>query len=168
MGYRGKVVERVRARDLRAQAWTLADIAEELCVSKGTLSVWVRDVEFEPNPRRASRKRGPNRLERAKAAEIEHCRRIGVERVGSLSDREFLMAGLGLYLHADLDLDSAIAHWAAVTGIPAGQFTKPYRAVVDETRRHNRHINGCCHVVYSSTRVHREILGLMDALLAVS
>ena len=34
MGYRGKVEERERARELRADGWTLADIAEELSVSK--------------------------------------------------------------------------------------------------------------------------------------
>ena len=55
------------------------------------------DVDFQPNPRRTARKRGPNKLERAKAAEIERCRIDGIERIGGLSDREFLMAGLGLY-----------------------------------------------------------------------
>jgi len=97
MGNRGKVVERARARELRAEAFTLQEIADRLGVAKGTVSVWVRDVDFEPRPRRKARRRGPNKLQRAKAAEIERCRVEGMERIGRLTDREFLMAGLGLY-----------------------------------------------------------------------
>ncbi len=97
MGNGGKVREQHRARELRAEAWTLVEIAEELGVSKSSVSVWVRDVDFEPRPRRTARKRGPNKLERAKAAEIERCRVDGIARIGELTDREFLMAGLGLY-----------------------------------------------------------------------
>ena len=51
MGYGGKFVERQRARELRAQSWTLQEIADELGVVKGSVSVWVRDVEFTPRPR---------------------------------------------------------------------------------------------------------------------
>jgi len=97
MGNRGKVVERARARELRAEAFTLQEIADRLGVAKGTVSVWVRDVDFDPRPRRKARKRGPNKLQRAKAAEIERCRLEGLERIGRMTDREFLMAGLGLY-----------------------------------------------------------------------
>ena len=82
---------------MRAEAWTLQEIGDHLGVAKGTVSVWVRDVDFEPRPRRKARKRGPNKLQRAKAAEIERRRVEGLERIGRLSDREFLMAGLGLY-----------------------------------------------------------------------
>jgi transposase len=60
MGYRGKVAEQERARELRAEAWALVEIANELGVSKSSVSLWVRDVEFTPNPRRASRRRGPS------------------------------------------------------------------------------------------------------------
>jgi hypothetical protein len=212
VGDGGKTREQQEARELRSRAWTLSDIAAELGVAKSSVSRWVRDVEFTPNPRRTGRKRGPNKLEQAKIAEIERCRVDGIARIGDLNAREFLMGGLGLYagdgsktpgsvkfsnsnpamirffclwfrhffeidesrmrvqlyLHADLDLDRAIRHWVDVTDIPKENFTKLYRAVVDQSRRHNRHINGCCHVVYASTHVHREIIGLMDALLDVS
>ncbi|MEZ5141070.1 MAG: helix-turn-helix domain-containing protein [Acidimicrobiales bacterium] len=96
MGYRGKTAEQERARSLRAEAWTLAEIAAELGVSKSSVSVWVRDVEFEPRPRRTARRRAPNRLQIAKQAEIEACR-VGLERIGSLSDRDLLIAGTALY-----------------------------------------------------------------------
>ncbi len=97
MGYRGKTVDQERARSLRAEAWTLAEIAAELGVSKSSVSVWVRDVEFEPRPRRTARRRAPNRLQIAKQAEIEACRAVGLERIGSLSDRDLLIAGTALY-----------------------------------------------------------------------
>jgi transcriptional regulator with XRE-family HTH domain len=51
VGYRGKVVEQERARELRALGWTLLDIARELGVAKSSVSLWVRDVAFEPRPR---------------------------------------------------------------------------------------------------------------------
>lgn len=99
MGYRGKVVEQQRARELRAQSWTLADIAAELGVSKSSVSLWVRDVEFTPNPRRHNHwtKDNPHPMQLAKEAEIERCRREGAERIGRLSEREFLILGLALY-----------------------------------------------------------------------
>lgn len=208
MGYRGKVEEQIRARDLRARSWTLADIAAELGVAKSSVSRWVRDVDFVPNPRRTARNRAPNKLQRAKTAEIERFRAEGRERFAALSDEEFFAAGLGLYagdgakqggsvhfansnpafisffcrwfrhffdidetrlrarlyLHEDLDLDAAYEHWAAVTGIPVGQFQQPYRAVLDPSRRHNRHVNGCFHVIYSSKPILRQILGLIEGL----
>ena len=72
MGYRGKVVERERARELRAESWTLVEIADELGVAKSSVSLWVRDVEFEPKPRaQVARRRGPNALQRRKQAEID-------------------------------------------------------------------------------------------------
>ena len=48
MGYRGKVKEQEKARVLRAQNRTLADIAQTLSVSKSSVSLWVRDVPFTP------------------------------------------------------------------------------------------------------------------------
>lgn len=97
MGYRGKLSEQARARELRTQAWTLADIASELGVAKSSVSLWVRDVEFTPEPRRAARRRGPNILQRRKADEIERLKIEGLLRLGSLSEQAFLAAGAALY-----------------------------------------------------------------------
>ena len=211
MGYGGKIEEQRRARELRAQAWTLLDIANELGVAKSSVSTWVRDVDFEPNPKRTARKRGPNKLQRAKAAEIERFRIEGIERIGELTDREFLMAGLGLYagdgaktggclkfansnpqiirffchwlrrffdidegrlrirlyLHDDLGLEPAEVFWSTLTGVPRTQFQKPHRPRADATMRSNRHVHGCCHVIYSSTPLLREIIGMMRAVMLV-
>ena len=97
MGYGGKVREQQRARELRAEAWTLQDIAIELGVSKSSVSLWVRDVEFTPNPRRRTRAPRPSSLHLRKLEEIERCRTEGIERIGVMTDREFLVFGLALY-----------------------------------------------------------------------
>ena len=97
MGYRGKVAEQVAARELRSDGWVLQDIATQLGVSKSSVSLWVRDVEFTPGPRRRARRRGPNALQVRKAAEIEALRVEGLTRLGSLDERAFLAAGVALY-----------------------------------------------------------------------
>ena len=109
MGYRGKVEEQNRARDLRAQGWTLGEICEALGVSKASASLWCRDVEIDEEvlaARRSVRRaaglatahqRGPNKLQRIKAAQIAEGRRWGVEQMGELSDRDLLVAGAALY-----------------------------------------------------------------------
>ena len=97
MGYGGKVREQLRARELRAEAWTLQDIATELGVSKSSVSLWVRDVEFTPSPRRRTRAPRPSSLHIRKLAEIERCQIEGVDRIGVMTEREFLVMGLALY-----------------------------------------------------------------------
>lgn len=97
MGYGGKLVEQQRARELRAEAWTLADIASELGVSKSSVSLWVRDVAFTPNPRRRTRAPRPSSLHVRKLAEIEATKRAGAAAIGQLNEREFLMLGIALY-----------------------------------------------------------------------
>ena len=209
MGYRGKWRERERARDLRAQAWTLQAIADELGVSKASVSAWVRDVEFSPRPRaRACGPPRPHPMHLAKLAEIEACRAEARRWVGELSDRDLAMFALALYagegsktdgsivfansdpvlmrlfvswlrrefdldesrlrvklyLHADLDLNRAVSFWSGVLGVPVEQFTKPYRAVVDATMRHNRHVHGCASVVYHSRSLHRRVMARIAAV----
>lgn len=109
MGYRGKVVQQNRARDLRKLGWTLTEICEELGVSKASASLWCKDVEIDEQElarrrrerfltgNEGARQRGPNKLQRAKQAEIEDARLQGLRAVGRLTDREFLVAGLAYY-----------------------------------------------------------------------
>lgn len=110
MGYRGKLGERQRARELRAQGWTLQEIADELGVSKSSVSLWVRDVEFEPKPRRrtARSSNGPNQLRARKEAEIRHMLDEGRRRVRSMTEREFLVAGVALYAGEGSKTDGAV------------------------------------------------------------
>jgi hypothetical protein len=109
MGYRGKLVERERARRLRATGLPLAQIATRLRVSKSSVSLWVRDVPFEPRPRGArGRRRAPNALQRRKQAEIDRLLAEGRDRVGRLSEREFLVAGVALYAGEGTKTDGAV------------------------------------------------------------
>lgn len=98
MGYGGKVHERRRARELRAQSWTLAEIAAELGVSKSSASLWTRDVEFVPKPRnRGHASQRPHPLHVRKLEEIERCRDEAAEFAGSLTRRDLYIYGLALY-----------------------------------------------------------------------
>jgi hypothetical protein len=71
-----------------------------------------------------------------------------------------------VYLHQGLDLDAAQQYWSEITEVPVAQFGKPYRAVPDPSIRRNKHEMGCVYVCYSSTLVHRKIMGLIRALLS--
>jgi hypothetical protein len=211
MGYRGKLAEQQQARQLRRIGLPLGEIAAHLGVAKSSVSLWVRDVEFSPLPRPPrGRRRDPNALQRRKRAEIERLVEEGRARIGRLSEREFLVAGVALYagegskrdadlrfsnsdprmiffyccwlrrffeidesrlrvrlyLHEGLDLAATIAHWSALTGIPASQFGKPYRAVPDPSIRAAKHVHGCVSIGYSCSATHRSIMGLVGALLS--
>jgi hypothetical protein len=98
MGYRGKLAERQQARQLRRTGLPLSEIALRVGVSKSSVSLWVRDVEFEPRPPvTRGRRRAPNALQRRKQAEIDRLVVEGRSRIGRLSEREFLVAGVALY-----------------------------------------------------------------------
>ncbi len=105
-----------RARELREQGLDYEEIAAALGVSKSSVSLWVRDM---PRPERLSyeecRKRSAegSRLywetERpAREARREEVRAAAAAQIGTLSDREILIAG-------------AIAYWCE------GEKSKPHR-----------------------------------------
>ncbi|MFF5427528.1 MULTISPECIES: hypothetical protein [unclassified Streptomyces] len=93
---------RARARELRLQGMTYDRIQVELGCSKSSISLWVRDL---PRPERrdpseqaklAARKRWEYEL----AVRDEARRKTKAEAesaIGSLSDRELLLAGVALY-----------------------------------------------------------------------
>ena len=210
MGYRGKVKEQEKARALRAQNRTLADIARTLGVSKSSVSLWVRDVPFTPTLRLRGPHRRPHPAHEAKLRQIEELNREGTTRLGVLTDEALFAAGIALYagegsktdgevrfsnsdpkmvrlfctwfrrffnvdetrmrgrlyLHEGLDLNAAEAFWSALANIPTHQFHKPYRAVPDPSIRRNKHERGCFSVGYACSRTHREVMGLVRALLS--
>jgi hypothetical protein len=110
MGYRGKTVERRQARQLRRTGLPLGEIAARLGVSKSSVSLWVRDVEFSgPIVRPArGRRRDPNALQRRKQGEIERLLEEGRVRIGRLSEREFLVAGAALYAGEGAKRDGSV------------------------------------------------------------
>ena len=109
MGYRGKLATQQQARRLRRTGLPLAEIAATLGVSKSSVSLWVRDVEFTPLPRPPrGRRRAPNALQRRKQAEVDRLVEEGRARVGRLSEREFLVAGVALYAGEGAKRDGAV------------------------------------------------------------
>jgi hypothetical protein len=166
MGYRGKLAEQRQARHLRRGGLPLGEIAARLGVSKSSVSLWVRDVEFTPLPRPVrGRRREPNALQRRKQAEIDRLLAEGQLRVGRLSEREFLVAGVALYAGEGAKRDGAvkfansdprmIAFYCAA--VPRGS-----RSGI----RHTKHVHGCASIDYSCSATHRRIMGLVRALLS--
>jgi transposase-like protein len=210
MGYRGKVKEQEKARALRAQNRTIADIARTLGVSKSSVSLWVRDVPFTPTLRLRGPHRRPHPAHEAKLRQIADLNREGRKRLGVLSDEALFAAGVALYagegsktdgevrfsnsdpkmvrlfcmwfrrffivdekrmhgrlyLHEGLDLTAAETFWSGLANIPTTQFHKPYRAAPDPSIRRNKHEHGCFSVGYACSRTHREVMGLVRALLS--
>jgi transposase-like protein len=113
---RAKDDRHAQARELRAQGHTYNEIAAELGVSKGSVSLWVRDL---PRPGRLSyeecRRRNAEgvasywQAERAiREARWRDVSENAAAQIGALSNREILIAG-------------AIAYWCE------GSKNKPYR-----------------------------------------
>jgi transposase len=113
---RAKDELRMKARELRASGRTYDEIAAELGVSKGSVSLWVRDL-----PRRGRlsyeefRKRNADGVSRYWAAErpvrearLQQITDSAAAQIGELSERELLIAG-------------AVAYWCE------GSKNKPHR-----------------------------------------
>lgn len=113
---RAKDERHAKARELRARGLTYNEIAAELGVSKGSISLWVRDL---PRTGRLSYEESRRRIAEGVAAYWAAERPIrearwraisngAAEQIGQLSDREMLITG-------------AIAYWCE------GSKNKPYR-----------------------------------------
>ena len=109
-----KHAERERARELRLDGLTYAEISARLGVSKGSVSLWTRDL---PRPamtqeKQDARKAGAKRyfdLRRSRVfVERQNEKLAWCNQIDSLSDRELLIAG-------------AVAYWAE------GRKAKPWR-----------------------------------------
>ncbi|MET7894068.1 hypothetical protein [Streptomyces mirabilis] len=93
---------RAKARELRLQGWTYDQIQVELGCSKGSISLWVRDL---PKPERrdpseqaklASRKRWEHELA-VRDEERQKTKAAAAAEIGTLSDRELFLVGVGMY-----------------------------------------------------------------------
>ncbi|MET9033279.1 hypothetical protein [Streptomyces mirabilis] len=93
---------RDKARELRLQGWTYDQIQMELGCSKGSISLWVRDL---PKPERrdpseqaklASQKRWEHELA-VRDEERQKTKAAAAAEIGTLSDRELFLVGVGMY-----------------------------------------------------------------------
>ncbi|MEU3776504.1 hypothetical protein AB0F11_25555 [Streptomyces sp. NPDC032472] len=93
---------RARARELRLQGMTYDEIQLELGCSKSSISLWVRDL---PKPDRqrtkeeatAAARRGWERTLEMRDEERLQTKRDAAREIGSISDRELFLIGVGLY-----------------------------------------------------------------------
>ncbi len=104
-----KSKEKIKARELRQQGKSIKELAKFLRVSKGSVSIWCRDIiltaEQIENLQKRIATKGSYEA-RLKGARIQHERRLkqikqlyedGFKLVGSLSERDLLLIGAGLY-----------------------------------------------------------------------
>lgn len=75
-----KTQERQRARSLRAKGHSVKDIAKKLCVSRGSVSVWVRDVLLTAAQRKKLEERSRGGLSKASKASAKTLKRQAQER----------------------------------------------------------------------------------------
>lgn len=153
VGYRGEVDQQNRARDLRAESWTLQEIdaaflAAGVALYAGEGAKRDHAVNFANSD-----------------AEMIRFFCSWFRRFFEIDEARLRVR---VYLHEGLDIDAAHRFWSEITGIPVEQFGKPYRAVADASIRSNKHEHGCAYVVYSCSRTHRQIMGLIRALLTSS
>ncbi|MEU9296770.1 hypothetical protein [Streptomyces sp. NPDC048266] len=93
---------RARARELRLQGMTYDQIQVELGCSKSSISLWVRDLpkpERRRTPEEASAiaRRGWEVTLRRREEERRRRRGLAREEIGSLTERELFLIGVGLY-----------------------------------------------------------------------
>lgn len=105
-----------KARELRAQGLSYSEIATRLGVSKSSVSLWVRDQPrpalLSPEECRRRNVEGLRRFWEREYADRDEFRAAAAGEVGTLSDRETLIAG-------------AVAYWCE------GSKTKPWSAGSD-------------------------------------
>lgn len=145
---------RAKARELRLQGWTYDQIEAELGCSKGSISLWVRDL---PKPERrdpteqarlAARKRWEHEL----AVRQEHrqqTKEAAAAEIGALSDRDLFLLGVALYwaegtkdkpharrervtfVNSDSDMIRLFLSWLDLLSIERERIT--YRVMIHET-----------------------------------
>jgi hypothetical protein len=99
---------RIKARKMRSQGESVKIIAKRLGVSKGTVSLWVRDIILSVEQLETLKQRliKGGELGRLKGSLMQKERRLkaikdgvkwGLAKTGNLSDREYFLTGTALY-----------------------------------------------------------------------
>jgi hypothetical protein len=103
-----KVQEKKKAHELRRQGWSIKDIAALLSVSKGSVSVWCQEIflttKQQENLRHkqlvaghAGRLKGAAMNKQKRLDAIQATQVTATEIIGSVSKRDLLLLGIGLY-----------------------------------------------------------------------
>ena len=103
-----KSEEKNKALDLRKEGESIRDISKRLGVAKSTVSLWCRDIELTQKQISAlhermvvgsykGRLKGARMQYEQRLERIKKFKKEGIERLGSISARDFLVAGVALY-----------------------------------------------------------------------
>lgn len=94
---------RLEAIALRKMGYSYPYISNKIGISKSTLSDWLTDVPYIPNQEMCNslgkaRAAANERKVQIRQSEMDLIREIAKAEIGSLTERDLLMFGLGLYL----------------------------------------------------------------------
>lgn len=103
-----KFAQRLRARDLRRNGWSVGSIARELKVSKGTASLWCQDIFLTLEQRELlfrnakeagvrGRFLGAESNRKKKLKTIDEAAIWAKKKAGEFTERDLLIAGIALY-----------------------------------------------------------------------
>ena len=100
--------DRIKARTLRQQGWSIRSIAEHLHTARSTTSIWCRDVQLTQVQKNnlannshmggsVGRMKGAQANRDKKTACIHFYKTVGKQVIGKETDRDLLIAGIALY-----------------------------------------------------------------------
>ncbi len=98
----------LKARELRKQGVSVKQIAKELQIARSSASVWVRDIILSVEQLEKLRKSSLEGAERGRLKgallqkerwkkKLDEEKKLGKQRIGKLTERDILIAGLALY-----------------------------------------------------------------------
>jgi len=158
-----KFKEKIQAHKLRRKGRSIKSIADELSVSKGTASIWCRDIELTQKQRDLltrnqikaglkGRMIGVETNKRKKQENIKKQEDQARKLVGKLTKRDKLMLGIGLYwgdgvkaersntalVNSNLEILLFARNWFEQLGVSRSEFS-PY-ICISEIHRPREHI----------------------------
>jgi len=103
-----KVQEKIKAQALRRQGQSIKDIAVQLSVSKGSVSAWCQEILLTKKQQDSLREkqvaagyvgrvRGANVNKQKRLDTIDNLQAVARKEIATLSKRDLLLLGIGLY-----------------------------------------------------------------------
>lgn len=155
-----KIQEKERAQKLRVLGYSIGDIAKQLAVSKSTVSLWCRDIQLSAAAKTRIAQKGNSKATVGLLAYSETKRQVrqartkantnrGIQRTGTLTERDLWCIGLGLYwgegykrgnrefgfTNSEPDMIQFYIHWLrAVFAVPKDQLI--LRVSINQQHQH--------------------------------
>lgn len=88
---------------MRRAGWSYRDIVQSLHVSKSTLTLWLREIEYKPNKTvlkrvNAALMKSVMARHQVKLNSLNEAKVWAAQQFGDFTDRDLTMVGLGLYI----------------------------------------------------------------------